>query len=75
MIIPYAWLSRFPNVNQGDAYYVAEKMLDAAVALREQKRVASKIKRELWPMWSRWALLLVAISAVLTIVAALNDIY
>lgn len=44
------------------------------MALREQKRVASKIKRELRPLWSRWALLLVGISAVLTIVAAVNDI-
>jgi hypothetical protein len=62
-------------MNQDDACYVTEKPLDGAAPLREQAAMARKVKTELWPAWSRWALLAVAVTALLTIAATLNDIY
>jgi hypothetical protein len=37
--------------------------------------MARKAEKDLWPWWSKWALLGVVLSSILTIAATLNDIY
>jgi hypothetical protein len=38
------------------------------------EKIADPARRLSWPWWSRWALLAVAATSVLTIAATLNDI-
>jgi hypothetical protein len=37
--------------------------------------MARKAEKELWPWWSKWALLAVVLTSIVTIAATLNDIY
>jgi hypothetical protein len=37
--------------------------------------MARKAEKDLWPWWSNWALLAVALTSLLTIAATLNDIF
>lgn len=49
--------------------------LDAAAAFSEQGGVTSKQEKQLWPAWSNRALLAVVLTAIATVVAALNHIF
>jgi hypothetical protein len=37
--------------------------------------MTSKHEKQHWPAWSNWALLAVVLTSVVTVVAALNDIF
>ena len=40
-----------------------------------KRMMAHKADKELWPWWSKWALLAVLLGSLVTIAATLNDIY
>jgi hypothetical protein len=37
--------------------------------------MAHKAEKDIWPWWTKWALIAVVLTSILTIVATLNDIY
>jgi hypothetical protein len=37
--------------------------------------MAHKAEKDIWPWWTKWTLLAVVLTSILTIVATLNDIY